>query len=216
MKNNSVPKTFLGIPAKRIFWLFVYSLVLCLVVGFVVWFFTNKVPDVSNSSRTLPTDNFTSVSFEKDGTKGFSQTSKVIIAGGKGAVYISHPGYMVVSYPETGLGVSSLNLADDKGGIFQVNLTTFLEGNFPSNIFDSYNDTVVISGKNFYTDFAQFPKNSWYQCGPHERCDKVVYTEAYNLCSTGVYCVIEVSGPSGSAGNKEYKEFLQNTTITVY
>lgn len=51
MKNT---KTFLGIPLMRIFWLFIYSVVLCLLVGVGVWFFTNRsFQMVSGTEKTL-------------------------------------------------------------------------------------------------------------------------------------------------------------------
>jgi hypothetical protein len=74
-------KTFLGIPAKRIFWLFVYSLVLCLVVGFVVYYVvsTNTLNNSTDhkstpSASTDPTRHFKSVSDSEKESNSFTIT----------------------------------------------------------------------------------------------------------------------------------------------
>lgn len=71
--KTSKPKTFLGVPLMRIFWLFIYSVVLCLLVGIGVWYFTQlnvmhmgeekaKAPTTSNSET--PENINPKVSFE--------------------------------------------------------------------------------------------------------------------------------------------------------
>lgn len=52
-------KTFLGVPLMRIFWLFIYSVVLCLLVGVGVWYFAqlNVMPVVEEKSEALTLSN---------------------------------------------------------------------------------------------------------------------------------------------------------------
>jgi hypothetical protein len=76
---DKTQKTFLGIPLKRIFWLFVYSLVLCLVVGFVVYYvvlantFNNSTDHKSTPSITTePTRYFKSVGDSEKESKSFT------------------------------------------------------------------------------------------------------------------------------------------------
>jgi hypothetical protein len=103
VKNNSVPKTFLGIPAKRIFWLFVYSLVLCLVVGFVVWFFVSK-----NYNKF----------FYKSAPIQDSSTSKDRVRGPTTAKEFDHPGFSKLQIGDfllTAVETSSVNSNDPTG-----------------------------------------------------------------------------------------------------
>lgn len=77
MKNT---KTFLGVPLMRIFWLFIYSVVLCLLVGVGVWYFAvNTLSNLDHSDKSTSMEQNSNIYVDTDSAQNQNLSQKVLM-----------------------------------------------------------------------------------------------------------------------------------------